>query len=149
MLPSLSPNNGDNPDNEVCPNCGELVAAIAFNYDTGWCRVCSPITKLEVLATQFPATTYQKVENYLAIHANQLENFTGQGKSIYQAIDAITSLPPVCISCGALMKYAPRTAIFCRRTKICKRLSRRYVYLYTKKGLTKSQALAIILEELS
>src|SRR5215510_7471105 len=56
---------------------------------------------------------------------------------------------PFCVVCGGRIERAKRNAIFCRQHKECRRMSRRYVYLYTERNMTKVAALATILNELN
>lgn len=131
-------------DNEVCPNCGKIVDSL--DEITGWCSECSPA---QIITQEYQLT------RYLEVNADKLEYYitTGQANNVYQAIDLLAHPKnghrPTCVVCGSVIKHAPRTSVFCRRTKECRRYSRRYIYLYTKKGMTKTEALATILTELT
>jgi hypothetical protein len=142
---------GDKPESapslahiEVCPNCGELVPAEKFNHDVGWCNVCAP--------PEVVKTTEQAVQthSYLLTHADEIEHYLLQGKSLNQAIDLLYSANgrPKCIVCGSTMSRAPKRAVICRKTGECRRVSRRYIYLYRERGLSKAQALAEIFKSL-
>jgi hypothetical protein len=124
---------------EFCPNCGNEVNEL--DDETGFCAECTPN----------PRELYSRVEQYLAANAEELEFYIYHGKSLYQAIDLLHdgNHRPKCLCCGAVIKRAKRTAVFCRQNKECRRYSRKYVYLYTERGLSKSQALAVIMEELT
>jgi predicted amidophosphoribosyltransferase len=119
----------------VCPNCGKFYEG---ETDSGFCEECVP--KLR-----------DTVEGYLRLNADHLEYYISRGLSVWQAIDAISLGParPICIVCGNRIKRGKRNAIFCRKYKSCRRYSRRYVYLYREKGMSKTDALAHILSELS
>jgi hypothetical protein len=121
---------------EVCPNCGEFVDELDFA--TGFCYNCSPTNLL--------------VERYLEQHADEIEHYLMQGLSLNKAIDALhasNGRSRTCIVCGSAMPHAPRTAVFCRGKKECRRFARRYVYLYSERGLSKSEALAKVMEEIT
>jgi hypothetical protein len=126
-----------NLPSEVCPNCGEFAT---LNEVTGWCEKCSPTDK-----------AYSKLESYLAKNADEIEHYMTQGMSVGAAIDMLHSpkVRPTCIVCGGVIVRAQRSAIFCRRTYNCRRYARRYVYLYQTKGLSKSEALSRIFEQLA
>ena len=118
----------------VCPNCGKFYEG---ETDSGFCEVCVP--KLR-----------DTVELYLRVNADHLEYHISHGLSLYQAIDEIqaVSVRPVCVVCGNRIKRGKRNAIFCRQYRNCRRYSRKYVYLYREKGLSKTEALAQVLAEL-
>ena len=122
----------------VCPSCGEFVNEL--DEISGWCFGCSPVIE-------------QQLERYLSINADKLEYYILQGKSLYQAIDTlanpINGHRPTCVVCGQHMPHAPKNSIFCRRNKTCRKYSRRYVYLYRELEMSKSEALALILAEIS
>lgn len=123
---------------EICPSCGKFAELDEY---TGWCDECSPATL---------AKAKNKLESYLARNANEIEHYMVQGLQAYQAIDKLHAPQsrPSCVVCGQVIKRASRSSIFCRRTSECRRLARRYVYLYQEKKLTKAEALAKIFEEL-
>jgi len=127
------------PNSVVCPNCGDFVDYLIVK--TGWCRICSYAGSVLV----------NKLEQYLAANADEIEHYLLQGKSLNKAIDLVHSKNgrPHCLSCGRIMDRAPRNAVFCRATKQCRKFSRRYVYLYREKGMTKHAALAKVLEDLN
>jgi hypothetical protein len=132
-------------DNEVCPNCGKDVDYL--DDITGWCIECTVASNPRFGKT---ATTAR----YLEANADTLEHYitTGQAGNVHQAIDLLADVKtghrPTCVVCGSVIKHAPRTSVFCRKTKECRRMSRRYIYLYTKKGMTKAEAFATIMQEL-
>lgn len=122
---------------EVCPNCGELVNEL--DELTGFCYDCSHDTN-------------SLVDRYLELHADEIEHYLLQGKSLNQAIDLIHKTNGSfkrCVVCGNAMPHAPRNAVFCRAQKECRRYARRYVYLYNERGLSKAEALAKVLEEVT
>lgn len=122
--------------NSFCPNCGRWVDKLS--EETGWCRDCTPVAEKEL-------------RNYLEANADEIEHYLLQGKSLSRAIDLVyrKNGRPHCISCGSVISRAPRNAVFCRARPECRRYSRRYVYLYQKKGMSKVEALAKVLEELT
>lgn len=124
---------------EVCPNCGHDVAEL--DEYTGWCEQCTGKSGQAYFG------------NYLAVNADKLEHYISQGHSLESTIDLLADPKnghrPTCIVCGRVMSHAPKTAVFCRKTAECRRFSRRYVYLYKTKGLTKTAALAKVLAELT
>lgn len=68
------------------------------------------------------------------------------------AADVVVHHPfdiPKCIVCGEPIRRSRRFAIFCRRHSLCRRYARRYVYLYSERGISKAEALAIVLRELT
>jgi len=69
--------------------------------------------------------------------------------SVWTALDLARNDRPKCAVCGQVIQRAKRNAIFCRQNKECRRMSRRYVYLYTEKHMSKVEALAIVLSELT
>jgi len=132
---------------EVCPNCGRWITG-RLEEETGWCSDCSQ----GVITTQLAATNlFNKVEQYLTANADEIEHYLIQGHSLNASIDLLhhTNGRPKCLVCGSQIYRAKRSAIFCRSTKECRRYSRRYVYLYREKGLSKAEALATVLNELT
>jgi DNA-directed RNA polymerase subunit RPC12/RpoP len=126
-------------DTYVCSNCGDLVEEL--DEFTGFCTACSPPRN----------KTESNAHEWLAKNANHIEFYMSLGNSVSVAIDRVyEDLRPVCLVCGRTISHAsPGRVIFCRRTKICRRYARRYTYLYQDKGLSKSEALAQIVRELS
>jgi hypothetical protein len=126
----------ENSQSEICPNCGEFV--LELNPITGFCFECSPVV-----------ASYS-VSSWLATNGDALDHYIAQGNDLARAIDKVYNrVRPTCVVCAKPISHAPRTAIFCRRTRECRRYSRRYIYLYTRKGLSKTEALAIVLEQLA
>lgn len=120
---------------EVCPYCGNLVDSL--NETTGWCNNCTEIGKTQA-------------ERFLETNADHIEHYVIQGYSVSQSIDLLRKeIKPTCASCGGFIERASRTAVFCRKRDRCRAASRRYVYLYTGKGLSKAEALAKVLEEIT
>ena len=123
---------------ELCPHCGEFVNRLML--DTGWCVSCSG----------YNVNTSLLVEQWLTTNANAVEHYLLQGNSLSKSIDLVAKgLKPVCVVCGTEMNNASRGSVFCRRNATCRKFARRYTYLYQDKGLTKAQALARIMIELS
>lgn|SRR5215472_228774 len=130
-------NPGILPSPHFCPNCGNYTQSL--DEYTGWCADCSS-----------PPVTFTKIELALAFNAEAIEHYTSSmNVSVWKALRLARQDRPRCIVCGREIHRASRTAIFCRRTAECRRYSRRYVYLYTDKGLDKTQALAQIMSELT
>ena len=122
----------------LCPSCGHYTDFL--DEHTGWCSDCSSRT----------AVNSSKIELAFAANANAVEFYVSSiNVSVWQALALARQDRPRCIVCGREMRRAPRNAIFCRKTSECRRVSRRYVYLYTDKGLDKTQALAQIMSELT
>jgi predicted amidophosphoribosyltransferase len=85
----------------------------------------------------------------LSINSNALEHYMLHGYSVAAAVDRVyAENRPTCAVCGKPIKHASKSAVFCRRTPECRRYSRRYVYLYSRRGHTKVEALGIVLSEL-
>ena len=133
------------PDNDiVCPNCGNY--ADELDEYTGWCRTCS-----------YVPTNRDTLEISFAANADAIEFYISTGRqfgktralSVWKALKLAQADRAICVVCGNRIARASRSAIFCRKTPECRRYSRRYVYLYREKGLTKVEALAIVLEELT
>jgi hypothetical protein len=123
-------------ENELCPNCGTWVESL--DSTTGWCLDCSPIVRGIIAAS------------WLFKNANHVEHYMVQGFSVTKSASiAAERLRPVCVVCSEEIPRAKRGSIFCRRYEQCRRFQRRYVHLYTRKGYTKTEALAQILQELS
>jgi hypothetical protein len=121
---------------ELCPSCGDFVKEL--NPITGFCSDCSP------------QSVTLNAELWLATNGDAIEHYIAQGNDLSRAIDKVYNrVRPTCVVCAKPISHAPRTAIFCRRTKECRRYSRRYIYLYTKKGFSKTEALAIVLEQVT
>lgn len=133
-------------DTELCPNCGREVSEL--DEFTGWCESCTTDSNQAWFGSSTSTTS-----SYLQANADKLEHYIAQGHSLEQTIDLLADAKnghrPTCIVCGSVIKHAPRTSVFCRKNKECRRFSRRYVYLYTKRGLTKTEALAQILSEVT
>jgi len=130
---------------EVCTNCGNFVSSDEIDELTGWCFDCSPNEVTQEIKFN--------LELYLARNADHIEYLLLQGKSLWQALDALSTdgSRPICLVCGNVIKRSKRTAVFCRSTPLCRRYSRRYVYLYSEKKphLTKAEALATVMGELT
>jgi hypothetical protein len=137
--------------NEYCPNCGKDVAYL--NDFTGWCADCTE-SEYGSDPTIVGSSANTSSTAYLEANADTLEHYitTGQASNVHQAIDILADPRnghrPTCVVCGSVIKHAPRTSVFCRKNKECRRMSRRYIYLYTEKGMTKAQAFATIMQEL-
>lgn len=122
---------------EYCPNCGGWFVLEKFDSYTGWCNACAGVVK-------------SQVELFLQRNADHIEHYLLEGLSLSVAISKVRAdIRPICVVCGNEIKYASKQAVFCRVTENCRYYQRRYKYLYTSKGLTKPQALAQILQELT
>jgi hypothetical protein len=118
------------PTAAVCSNCGEFVRQL--DYQTGWCDDCAGIKRAA----------------FLEANADHIEHYVLQGFPVTTAIKRVAlEVKPVCAVCGKAMERAKRNAVICRRTEQCRKISRRYVYLYSEKGLSKAEALATVLAE--
>jgi hypothetical protein len=130
--------NASNASNAewLCPNCGTWT--FELDSTTGWCDDCTGPVK-------------RTLELWLASNADHLEHYISRGYSIPRAVNRVgADVKPICVSCGGVIKRAPRrNVLFCRTTKKCRQFSRRYVYLYRERGFTKAEALAKILAELT
>lgn len=121
----------------ICPECGEFTGRL--NERTGWCISCT---------RSIESINRSEVEGFLLTHADHIEHYMMQGKSLNQAIDlmrAEVARYRTCICCGGFLRRAGRHAVFCRKKPKCRQLSRQYVYLYQRKGLTKAEALSQVL----
>lgn len=129
-------------DTCFCTSCGNWFPAL--DEITGWCDQCSG-------GINTPAILALRVERYLLANADEIEHYILQGHSLWKSIDLLHAHEsrPKCIVCGEVIKRARREAIFCRNTSECRRYSRRYVYLYREKGMSKAQALAQVLSDLT
>lgn len=126
---------------ELCPECGEFV--VHLDRTTGWCITCT---------TLINRNTRTAVEEFLYAHADHIEYYILQGKSLNQAIDSLRAEIArfrTCACCGGVIKRGGPNSVFCRKNEKCRQTSRKYVYLYQNKGLTKAQALAQVLEPLN
>lgn len=133
--------DGNESNEELCPNCGQFYSYTEINDETGWCYNCSPSAD---------APIHFKLELYLRVNADHIEHYMAQGRSLWQALDLMSQHSrPVCLVCGNEIKHAKSTAIFCRRNKDCRHYSRKYVYLYSEKGWSKAAALALVMDEIS
>jgi hypothetical protein len=132
----VDPVSRDSALSLVCPNCGNYTDR-PLNEETGWCVTCSPTATIS--------------NNYLANNADEIEHYMEQGHSLNRAIDLLhhENGRPHCLVCGDVIKRARRNAVFCRSKPQCRRYSRRYVYLYRERNLSKSEALSIIFQELT
>jgi tRNA(Ile2) C34 agmatinyltransferase TiaS len=91
-----------------------------------------------------------KLEMAFAANAEAIEVVVSTTNvSVWQALRIAQSDRPRCIVCGEEMTRASRKSVICRRTQECRRISRRYVYLYTERNLTKTEALSKIMTELT
>lgn len=126
-------------NDELCPSCGKFVSSL--REDTGFCANCSKPYKLSV---------YDKAEQFLANNADHIEHYLSTGISFSAAIEKLRAdTKPRCACCGVLIKRAARTAVFCRDKPQCRKASRRYVYYYNERGMTKANALAKVLSDLN
>ena len=126
------------PDYEfLCVNCGDWTKEL--NDQTGFCYSCSPVYEV-----------VNRVELQLAANADAVQHYLANTtNSVWAALKLAQSDRPICVVCGERIPRAPRISVFCRKHKECRRYSRRYVYLYTEKGMTKVEALAQIFVELT
>lgn len=136
-LPHISSNY------EFCPCCGKDVEELIET--TGWCLHCT--THVSIIT----GTDYvnSKLSLSMAANADSIEYYMKLNNSVWQALALARQDRPVCVVCGERIKRASRTSIFCRVNPECRRYSRRYTYLYRDKNLSKSEALAQILTELT
>lgn|SRR5215471_4595663 len=129
----------------ACPSCGNLVTTL-FDL-TGWCGPCSKPS------TGVSSTTanYTKTERALAKNADAIEHYltNGSATTTWQALRLARQDRAICVVCGESIPHASRNVVFCRRYAKCRRYSRRYVYLYTERNMTKAQALATVFSELT
>ena len=113
----------------LCTSCGNWTDAI--DDATGWCLDCSPIAQ------------QSQLEGWLKKYADELEYYMVHGNTLYEAIDKIhIDNATHCIVCGGLITRGRKPRVFCRKTSECRKMSRRYVYLYTDRGMSKAEALA-------
>jgi ribosomal protein S16 len=126
-------------------NCGrvEVTPVTSDGYDGG-----AGVERLYALPP-----SYHRLESYLASNADELEHYITQGATLNQAVNRLHKSSngnrPTCASCGGVIKRARRSAIFCRQHNYCRRYARRYTYLYQEKGLSKTEALAQIFQEIT
>lgn len=124
-------------EEEYCPNCGEWITPTEFDLNTGWCNNCAGVVK-------------SQLELFLQRNADHIEHYLLEGMSLKLALLKVRAdIRPICVVCGNEIKYASKQAVFCTTTQACRYWQRRYKHLYTSKDLTKSQALAQILHELT
>lgn len=124
-------------DEEYCPNCGEWYAPSVFDYNTGWCNACAGVVRTQL-------------ELFLQRNADHIEHYLLGGYALSVAISKVRAdIRPICVVCGNEIKHASKQAVFCRANDNCRHYARRYKYLYTTKSITKPQALAQILQELT
>ena len=122
----------------LCPKCGLFVDSL--DDLTGWCASCTArISRTTVTGFATIASYSSAIGFFIAT----------ENVSVWEALTLTRQDRPRCIVCGDELHRSRRYAIFCHKKKECRRYSRRYVYLYTKKDLDKTQALAQIMDELS
>ena len=143
----MSAPSSASPLKEVCPKCGDFAIV---DEVTGWCYDCSGLVSNPSTGQTLSTNYGNKTEIAFAANADAIEYHLANGAdTVWQALTLSRQDRAVCLVCGEVMPHAPRTAVFCRRYKECRRYSRRYVYLYTEKGMSKAQALAMIFNELT
>src|SRR5215831_1431863 len=126
----------------ACPSCGNLVTEL--HELTGFCGTCSK-----------PSTggnhNVVKQERALAKNADAIEHYltNGSATTTWQALRLARQDRAICVVCGQPISHASRNVVFCRRYAECRRYSRRYVYLYTERKMTKAEALATVFSELT
>jgi recombinational DNA repair protein RecR len=130
---------------ELCPKCGQFTDIRGLSEVTGWCHDCTNQTTFIVNVT----SSSNAVEMSLAANVVAVQHYVLQGQSIWQALVSARGDRPRCVVCGNIIRRAKRNAIFCRQTQECRRYSRRYVYLYTERQLSKAEALGSVLRELT
>lgn len=139
---------------EWCPSCGS--PAFSLDEETGWCAKCTKVsstTRCSSCGGYNEGTGWLcqhcKLEHFLSSNADRIEHHMNMGLSLSATLQRVRDeVRPTCIVCQKQIHHAKRGAIFCRRNEICRRYSRRYVYLYTERGNTKAEALAAILSVL-
>jgi predicted amidophosphoribosyltransferase len=164
-LPISGPNNAS----EFCPSCGELVDSL--DDLTGWCITCTSTAKFATNVTSTAslfkgstgaavafaadkstvAVVTAKLEIALNANAERVEYYItqGDGTTVKQALKLAQQDRPTCIVCGNEMPHAGRKSMICRKQPECRRIYRRYRWLYAERGLSKTEAFAQILEELA
>jgi hypothetical protein len=142
-------NNKSNSPNaassELCPSCGQFTDERGLSEHTGWCFDCS-----DTIVSVRTSSSDHAIET----HADAIEYFmqtAESGLSVWRALELARQDRPRCVVCGEEIRRSRRSAIFCRRHPLCRRYSRRYVYLYTRKKdpMSKAQALATVLSQLT
>src|SRR5215469_683359 len=137
-----NPEAGTHPLPHFCPFCGDYTQDLDDN--TGWCASCTNNSSSTLVISS------TKLELALAANANAVEFYvSSMNASVWQALTLARQDRPRCIVCGDEIRRSSRVAIFCRKTRECRYYARRYTYLYQRKGLDKTQALAQIMQELS
>lgn len=126
--------------NILCPKCGHWVTKLKST--TGWCASCS---------SGLDSYSYHDdIEQYLEIHADELEHYINLGYTFRQALQRVAiSQRPICLCCGEVIYRAPKNSLFCSKTEKCRQVSNRYKYLVKQKNVDKPYALHIVLQELS
>lgn len=142
------------PDEEFCTSCGDWFSADEFNYETGWCVECSPVSvvptcsRCGTVLKDLRRTTchHCRQEHWLEQHADELEFLiTVKGYSLTQArVTIIKLVRPICQCCKKPIKGGtPGESLFCKSNKACHSMYGKYRRLLSK-GLTKDEALAIL-----
>lgn len=135
----------NNSGNEFCSSCGYFVDEL--DETTGWCYNCARLDNNDRTGS---VLSVSKMELALRANADRVEFYISTANaSVSQALLLAQQDGPTCIVCGNPMKHASRGALICRKNKECRRISRRYTYLYRERGLTKIEAIAQIMGELS
>ena len=124
-------------DQEFCPDCGEFVDQL--NEWTGFCYNCTP-------------STQSRVERWLIKYADTVEYVMQvQGITAKLAIIEVhATYKATCIICDEPIKHGTHGRHFiCSSTPECRKARRRYKYAIYEKGMSKEDALALILKEKS
>ena len=146
MNASPLPHSPNEPSSELCPNCGQFADIRGLSEVTGWCYNCTSQSQQISFAANASSHT---VELALAANVVAVEHYVSQGQSIWQALDSARQDRPKCVVCGNVIPRAKRNSVFCRQHPLCRRYSRRYVYLYQHRQMSKAEALALVLTELT
>ena len=138
-------------EEEQCPNCGHHARLVEY---TGWCPQCTikhdPTQKIcNTCGDLFPkkAQVSQcwacRKEGWLTKHADRIESYLAQGKTLTAALKLVADdIRPTCACCGNKIRGGRQDAKFCRKNAECEARADQYTALKAT-GLSPDVAIAI------
>lgn len=137
---------------DYCPSCGNWVDRLVV--DAGWCASCfvQEFPEQKVCPdcySAFPASTQTKycssckTERWLEQHADRIEAYLLVGYTYTSAKRQVAhDIRPACVICGNAIIGGNSDALFCKRTKYCRRAKRRFNLYRADHGMDRESALA-------
>ena len=138
-------------EEELCPCCGHHARLVDY---TGWCpqctikhdpsqKICNSCGGLFPKKAQVSKCWSCRKEEWLTRHADKIEAYLGQGKTLTAATKLVADdLRPTCVCCGEKIRGGREDAKFCRKNAECAKRADQFT-AFKASGLSPDVALAI------